>query len=210
MFRPTLYDIEQTMAKKGYRFFSNGNYNINIIGVRTADNTSNSFNDWMTLSYNKDGERRFHVWSCTTDPGLFWLENPTQIIYVPELGEYTKGTAILVPGQYRSTYTIRKHNGKYDAVCQRRDKNVKVYRDWDKDKYLDMEGMPIQEGVFGINIHRSNAIVASNRVDKWSAGCQVFKDPYDFMYFMNVCFKAQQIYGNFFTYTLLTEYDFNF
>ena len=29
-----------------------------------------------------------------------------------------RGTAILVPNQYRGVYAIRKHLGKYDAICQ--------------------------------------------------------------------------------------------
>jgi len=209
MFKPSYNEIKNVMRKKGYAFFTNGNYNVNIIGVRTASNKSNSFNDWITLSYNEDGELKFHVCSCTTDPGLYWLENPSVVVYVPELSEHMKGTAILVPGQYRGVYTIRKHNGKYNAVCQKRDRNVKVYRDWDRDKYLDTEDMPVQEGSFGINIHRSNAYRPSNVVEKWSAGCQVFQDPADFAFFMSICYKSKALFGNSFTYTLLTEKDFN-
>ena len=130
------------------------------------------------------------------------------VVYVPELNEYKKGTAVLVPDQYRSTYTIRLHGGKYPAVCEKQDKKVKVYRDWNRNDYLDTDGMPIQEGVFGINIHRANASRPSQIVDKWSAGCQVFKDPNDFNFFMKVCYKSKDLFGNSFTYTLLTEKDF--
>jgi hypothetical protein len=39
------YDLEGVMNKKGYKFFK-GDYDLNIIGVRTDDNTSNTFNDY--------------------------------------------------------------------------------------------------------------------------------------------------------------------
>jgi hypothetical protein len=72
---------------------------------------------------------------------------------------------------------------------------------------LDKEGK-IHEGIFGINIHRSNASGESKVVEKWSAGCQVFQKVNDFNFFMNVCEKAKGIHGNSFTYTLLEETDF--
>ena len=63
----------------------------------------------------------------------------------------------------------------------------------------------IDNGVFGINIHRSNEFVKSNLVDKWSAGCQVFASPKDYATFISLCKKAVALYGNRFTYTLIDE-----
>ncbi len=63
----------------------------------------------------------------------------------------------------------------------------------------------IQEGVFGINIHKAGA--DSTYVENWSEGCQVFKRAKDFDEFMAICRKAKDIHGNSFTYTLIETKD---
>ena len=65
----------------------------------------------------------------------------------------------------------------------------------------------IDEGLFGINIHRSNPKTQSEYVENWSEGCQVFKRLKDFEEFMEICRKAREIHGNSFTYTLITTKD---
>ena len=44
-------------------------------------------------------------------------------------------------------------------------------------------------------------------VNKWSAGCQVFKKVADFNEFMDICRKARDIWGNSFSYTLIESED---
>lgn len=190
--------IKKVMQSKGYAFFTNGNYNLNIIGVRSSKREANSFDDWMVLCYKANNIWLTRIYHITTDAGTYWLKNPLD----------KRGTAILVPNQYRGVYSIDKHNGKYFALCQRNGK-VKTYRDNDRDKILDMDASTITEGMYGINIHRSNPYTESVSVDKWSAGCQVFANPKDFEQFMEICNKARNIWGNKFTYTLLLEEDFN-
>ncbi len=82
-------------------------------------------------------------------------------------------------------------------------KNVKVYRDANKD--LKFDETKIDEGVFGINIHKAGA--DSTYVENWSEGCQVFKRAKDFEEFMAICRKARDIHGNSFTYTLIESTD---
>ena len=45
----------------------------------------------------------------------------------------------------------------------------------------------------------------STKVNKWSAGCQVFARSYDFECFMALVKKSADIWGEFFTYTLVDE-----
>lgn len=193
--------IQETMAVKGYKYFAgDGDYDVNIIGVRnseTKNRVTNAFDDCMTLSYKVDGEWHFHCYKCTTDPGTHWMANL--------LNE--KGVAILKPGQYRGAYKIRKHQGKYDALCQRAP--VKVYRDKNKDHVYDLTEDHVHEGIFGINIHRATAKKGGKswRVDKWSAGCQVIASNDDWREFLGVCRKAAGIWGNKFTYTLIESND---
>ena len=196
----TIFNIDSVcdvLTAKGYKFFTNGDFNVNIIGVRCDTNVANSFDDNLVLFYKEGGSWNFHTYPITTDAGTYWLKNPLN----------NKGTAILIPNQYRSTWIIDLHQGKYEALCQRKGK-VKVWRDNNKDNILDFDGAVVDTGFFGINIHRSNPYTESWAVEKWSAGCQVFKKVEDFIFFMDICKKSSEKYGNSFTYTLLEENDF--
>jgi hypothetical protein len=137
----------------------------------------------------------FHQCGCTTDPGKYYTEN----LLNPD------GVAILVPGQYRSTYSIGLHQGKYEALKQM--KPVQVYRDNNKDNFYDMQPDDIHEGIFGINIHRASATGTSTQIDKWSAGCQVIANYEDFNKLMLLAKQAEAIWGNSFTYTLIESKD---
>ena len=85
---------------------------------------------------------------------------------------------------------------------------VKVYRDNNKDGDYDLIEENIDEGIFGINIHKAGSRVeGSTQIDKWSGGCQVFSKESDFNEFMDICRKASGIWGNSFTYTLIESKD---
>jgi len=195
----TREEIKCAVESKGYKWFESGNYNLNIVGVRNSEThgkVTNKFDDCITVSYNIDGEEKFHCFSATTDPGSHWEKNLLN----------KDGVAILVPNQYRSSHEIRKHQGKYEALCQK--KPVKVYRDNNKDGKYDMLEENIHEGIFGINIHKAGSrINGSTQIDKWSAGCQVFSKESDFNQLMKLAYKAKNLYGNSFTYTLIESKD---
>ena len=198
-------DFQKVLNNKNYTFFENGNYNLNIIGVRNlfdaseknniiSINQTDKFNDALVLLYKDNGEWKKDIYEITTDPGLKLLRNPSN----------SKGTAILVPGQYRNTYKIDLHKGQYKALCQRGGL-VKVYRDKNKDNKLDFDPKTIDTGYFGINIHKAG--LSSELIGGYSAGCQVFHYVKDFNKFMENIEKSNNIYGNSFTYTLLTTND---
>lgn len=196
----TRQQIKDTVLSKGYKWFESGNYNLNIVGVRNSETdgvVTNKFDDCLTLSYNVDGEEHFHCFQATTDPGTHWEKNLLN----------SKGVAILVPGQYRGSHRIRKHRGQYDALCQQ--KTLPVYRDKNKDGVYDMLEENIDEGIFGINIHRATkwAGKTSTQIDKWSAGCQVIAANDDFRLFMEIANKGKDLWGNSFTYTLIESKD---
>ena len=193
----TREQIEGAVKAKGYVWFEDANnkgFDVNIIGVRnstTGQKVTNAFDDTLTISYKENGEWKFHSWPATTDPGKKGVL------------EYhnTAGVARLVEGQYRGSHTIRLHQGKYEALGQA--KNVKVYRDANKN--LTYDETKIQEGIFGINIHKAGA--DSTYVENWSEGCQVFKKSANFEEFMTICRKSRDIHGNSFTYTLIESSD---
>lgn len=196
----TREQIEKAMNGKGHKYFHHGAYNVNIIGVRngaTGDEITNKFDDCMTISYKDDaGNWNFNCWKCTTDPGTYWAENLMN----------KAGVAILKEGQYRGSHMIGLHQGKYEALRQKGP--LKVYRDNNLDDEYDLIEEDVQNGIFGINIHKAGSWKSGSvQVDKWSAGCQVFSKQDDFYDFMNVMNKARDRWGNSFTYTLINSKD---
>ena len=199
----TREQIETAVKAKGYKWFedpSNKGYDVNIVGVRnnkTKGRVTNAFDDHITISYKLDGEWYFECFKCTTDPGTHWVENIMR----------EEGVAILKPGQYRGSHKLRLHQGKYMALGQQ--KPVKVYRDNNRDGKYDLIEESVQEGLFGINIHRATGRSGgtSTRVDKWSAGCQVIANNDDWHCFLDICQTAREIWGNNFSYTLIESKD---
>lgn len=193
------YDFSSLFSKKGYAYFTKGAYNLNIIGVRSDNNNkvTNLYDDYLIVIYNTpQGDEHRQIYNITTEPGAYYmakkLMNP-------------KGTAILVPGQYRGCWQIGQHRGKYKALCQK--KPIKVYRDGNKDMIYDLDPKTIDTGLFGVNIHRSDQNWTRTTIDQYSAGCQVFNSNSDFQAFIRLCDKQKAIYGNSFTYTLINEQD---
>lgn len=194
----TREEIMKVMLHKGYIVFDNNKpLNLNIVGIRSSDAAPNNFDDSICCFFRDNNlEWKFFQWKATTDPGLYWLLHPMNV----------EGTAILVEGQYRGAYKLGLHRGTYQALVQ--SKPLKVIRDFDRDNVLEFESNNIEEGFFGINIHRASSSHTSTQVDKWSAGCQVFSSPNDFNLFMSFVHQALHLYSNSFTYTLLNEKDF--
>lgn len=176
------YSIEELKTKfkeLNYKWFD-----FHIIGIRSKTNLPNKFDDLIGIV-----EKDTIIWySCTTNPGTYWLENPSNKL----------GTALLIPDQYINTYGFGLHQGKYKALKQY--KEVSVYRDNDKDKIAEKTSI-IDKGLFGINIHHAGKF--SINIDKWSAGCQVIANIEDWNNFLKKCedSKLKQ-----FTYTLLKEF----
>ena len=189
-------DFSKILVNKGYVYFTNGKYNLNIIGVRRAGTkVTNQFDDYIVVEYvDMYGIKTRDVFPATTDPGLTSMTKPMS----------TKGCAILVPGQYRSSWMIGYHKGKYEALVQC--KPLKVYRDNDKDNVYDLNPKTIEEGNFGINIHKSGD--DSTIVNGWSAGCQVLKRKVNFDKLMKLAhYQFSQGMGARYTYTLINEED---
>lgn len=190
-----LNQVKDTVLSKGYKWFGKGYYNLNIVGIRnseTSNQVTNKFDDCITVSFQtKKYGWHFYCFQATTDPGQHWMANLLN----------PKGTAILVPGQYRGSHAIGYHRGQYEAL--RQVKPLPVYRDSNKDMVYNIDPKTKQYGLFGINIHRASKWGVSKLVDRWSAGCQVLANVHDFNNFMAVIKKSSRIWGNSFTYTLI-------
>jgi len=184
--------ILEEIVDRGHPVFD-GQYDLNIFGIRKQDGRPNEFDDLIGCAYRNMHEWRVHYWEATTDPGQYWLENPSNI----------KGTAILCPGHYPGIWEIDLHQNRYEALCQRSGP-VKVWRDVDRDREFDFGG-DTDTGFFGINLHKAGK--SSGQVGRWSAGCQVLRNQSDFKTLMKLAnLQIATIGAKTFSYTLLEEW----
>jgi hypothetical protein len=197
-FIPTASEIEAQARAMGYQTW-NTKFRLWLFGIRNKSRDANAFDDFLgAIWVDSYEQKQFRLWQATTDPGTFWLQNPSN----------PSGTAILVADQYRDVWMIDRHAGKYEALCQRRGK-VRVYRDASGDKKLNLDPSTIQEGMFGINIHAATQRegATSVSVDRWSAGCQVHATEAGFREMMYLARQQVLRLGlGTFSYTLLDQW----
>lgn len=193
MYKPSIEQLKKAMRLKGYPI-KTGTYELNIIGIRNDNSKPNSFDDTLCVLFKDEyGDDTLLTFSCTTDPGLYWLQHPLNV----------KGCAIMKEGHYHEVYMIGKHRG-YKALQQIAP--IKFIRDNDKDAELDFNGKDEINEVIAANIHHAAMPENSIQVDKWSAGCQVINKGWN--EFIELCEKARMITErNRFSYTLLNVKD---
>jgi len=190
-FTPDVDWVRQECARLGYVVFT-GYLNLTLVGVRNASRTSDLWDDWVGAVYqDSNGSWQASLFQATTDPGRAWLRKPGR----------RAGTAILVPGQHRGSHAVGLHRGKYKAMKAR--KLLPVWRDADKDDYLDFHQGPVYNDGTGINIHRASLRGSAVRVGSYSAGCQVIRKPGDWTDFLDLVDASAARYGSVFSYTLL-------
>jgi hypothetical protein len=194
----------QAVREQGHRVFDSGPYNINLIGIRRIGSHAGLFDDFITCWYlDSAGAWTSHWWPATTDPGLYWLQNPGNV----------KGTAVMVEGQYPKLWKIGLHKG-YKAFQQIGP--VRVFRDRNQDDVLDLDPVSEDSGLFGINGHASDSNPwdtsdksrEGKEVGEWSAGCQVWANSAHFRHAIQLAEQSAALYGNSFTYTLVSDYRF--
>jgi hypothetical protein len=203
----TLEELREVVLKKNYRFFQAGQFNMNIIGIRSNNSKSNSFDDYLYIAYRN--ENSVWVLKCfnrfTTDPGKPWLLKPMD----------KDGTAVLVPGQYMNVYQVGVHgrthaSGGYQALEQIR--SMAYVRDNNKDSVIDRKLYSDPSKIFWANLktnlHRASKNVIVRLVETHSAGCQVLAADSDLQEVLFACKRGIAQWGNSLTYTLLEESDF--
>lgn len=193
------FNLKDKILSKNYAFFDDKAFNVNLFGIRSASVKVDEFNDKMGVAYRDAFNNPIVLlFAATTKPGLYYLKN--------KLGD-DQGTAILIPGQYRSCWQLGHHGG-YEALTQINNGVFKVWRDKDSDGDLDTTGT-IYNDVTGLNGHTTSFIRDVERVGQYSAGCQVIQNDLDFTVFLSLVKISAQEYGSTFSYTLLEEHDFN-
>lgn len=187
-------DLRRALEDKGFEVFHAGEYDLNLVGVRSADRVPHHFDDTIHCALRVGNGWAHYEWPATTDPGVAHLRNPIN----------PAGTAILQAGQHRSAFKLGTHKG-YAALVQAAP--LPVYRDRDRDDVAETEG-DVDWGWFGINLHRARASGTSSVVDRWSAGCQVLADSRDLELLLHLVREQERRgLGATVTYTLLDEAD---
>lgn len=156
-------------------------YLLNIAAIRNFEDPDD-WNDTLFYFYHdENGACHFtRVNEFTTDPGVKYLKEPMN----------SHGTSIIVEGWYRRLWKYGKHKG-YNALQQY--SPIKVYRDWNRDGKFDPDPTTIEEGVFGINLHRANRYSVASKVGPHSAGCCVIRRYNDWTKFIRtveLCYKT--------------------
>lgn len=191
--------IQAVIQKKDYAWFESKPYDLNIGGIRNSNPQAGKFDDIFYCAY-KGLDENCHLFTFpgTTDPGTYYLEYPMNV----------KGTAILVPGQYRCVYKPGIHNGKQLAFRQQ--KPMRYYRDSNKDGILDYDEKDIFEDNAYTNFHYASEVNILIGIGKWSAGCQVAQFKEDIQHLRKLVGLQHEFCGSdVFSYTLLLESDFN-
>jgi hypothetical protein len=190
----TFKQVAKAVRGQGYAFFDSGDYNLNLIGIRAAGgNPDDTFNDTLAVLFYQNRRPMMLTMACTTDPGRHYLENPLT----------ERGTAILKPGQYRGMWNMGLHR-KYIALVQRR--ACTVYRDNNRDPFVDTDHVSTDTGLFGINCHRAAEALDARQIGRYSAGCQVVQHDSDFQLLLSLARIAANRWGAGLSYTLLSEH----
>ena len=197
--------VRAAYDRKGYKFFEYDRpYNINLIGIRSAQKQAGYFDDVIGITYAEKFGTIIERWfPATTDPGSYYLTNPLN----------SRGTLILLEGQYIGAFKVGIHGrtwkgGGYQALEQRAD--MFYVRDNNLDDILDFQNVDqskIISGNFKTNLHRAHKYKILEKIFRYSAGCTVLQDAKDLEFILEACNKSLEYYGNSFTYTLLVDSD---
>lgn len=191
---PSASTLIEAAVAGGHRVFE-GPFNLNLIALRATPGRVNLFDDLLCVVFQREkgGAWFAEHYPCTTDPGLYWLQNPGRLA----------GTAALAEGQYRNGFTFGSHKGVYRCLVQHTP--LRGYRDGNRDASLDLSGPVVELPMgTGIQIHRASSTKPSASVDKWSAGCIVLQAAQDLDRLLALCdAQARAGYGSIFTLTLM-------
>lgn len=188
------YDkVKAIMLKKGYNFtIAEGQ--LNMIGVRSSMRQVDNWDDFFCLLWIEGGKKM--IWvddNFTTDPGIYYMQ--TKLLN-------PAGCGILAEGQHKHIWNIGVHGtNKYEAFVQTGGK-VCVYRDRNKDNYMDFDPKTIKCDFYGCNQHHGYDVL---KVNNNSAMCQVHKYKKDLAYVLSLAKKSKATVWD---YTLLNEADF--
>jgi hypothetical protein len=152
-------DIKYVMLGLGMKVFTKP-YDMTLGGVRTKDNRSGKFNDWLFMIYHDEkGALQGIIEKGTTDAGLYYREHPMT----------TKGTCIIAhTKQYMGAFTYMEKGAHRGQEGFRQTGPLDYFLDNNKDKYLDFVNLILNQ-IYNTNGHNMGTV--GEDVHNWSAGC---------------------------------------
>ena len=186
--------------KQGFKLFTDSRkpFNLNLIGIRTASQQVDTFDDWMAVLWHYNGAWNSLFFQQTTDPGLYYLG--------PERMGNESGT-FLLKDQYQhfGLWKLGFHHGRHGHPCLRQKGPAIGWRDHNRDNKINPDKDHTYHGQ-GINCHRAKAEGKTERVGPYSSGCQVFENANEHRdVFIPICKQAASFWGDSFSYLLLNE-----
>jgi hypothetical protein len=143
---------------------------VNIFGIRNEElQMQDVFNDYIGVVT----DNTFNCFTATTDPGAWWTKHGGANVDAT-------GVAHLCTGNHKDAYIVGNHYN-YEAMVQQGN-TVSIWRD--KNKNFINDDKCFESGFFGIDIHRASLYSVTDKIGKWSAGCQVIQSNTDFELFM--------------------------
>jgi hypothetical protein len=193
--------IKKLVTDKGYVFFDEKDYNLNIVFIRTSDVFTDLFTDTGYVVYKENDVEKVLIQPCSTKAGLYYVNNP--ITY-----QGVTGTAVVMDGQYRNVYQLVDSYSEWLSYPYfRQVKEMNYWRDMSKDTTLD-EVQPQYNKNWGTHYHRgSNIGVTGHHIYNFSAGCLIQEEPY-FKNVIELARKGVKAWGNSFSITILDAKDF--
>lgn len=158
-------DIHKVCTELGMTIF-NQPYSLTMGAIRAHDRYANTFNDLIFGSYpDESGKIHSVIFPGTVDAGLTYRLKPVN----------KNGTAIIQHSfQYKGVYQLQdpelnpKQHGHKGKIAFVQIKDMKYWRDSNKDNKLDFEGKTYTENA-KTNGHMMGTLGES--VNNWSAGC---------------------------------------
>lgn len=198
MKKPELFQIADVMRLNGMTVFKQP-FDMTLGGIRTLDNKSNTFNDWLFMLYHDAaGKLCGIIEPGTTDAGLYFRMNPMNV----------KGTAVIQHGkQYKGVYEYQnpKVDGKPGHKGQeafRQIANMDYWRDVDRDDYLEFDGKT-ETCINATNGHDMGTL--GKNVDQWSAGCWGSTQKVMDKFYALARLQREKGFGARFSYAMLHE-----
>lgn len=175
----TLIDtIKQIFSAKGYKFFENGDYNLNIIFVRNTWVYDDLDNDTCLIVFKVLGIWQVVALKCSTKGGVFLGAGG---VYNPVTYNGVTGFAGVSCGQYLGAYVLEDASNNWlNYPFFKQVSNLLLHRDNNRDLVFDPDSIIQNCGTDAqIHIHRrSNKGAFSPRTGNYSIGCFTLDCPY--------------------------------
>jgi hypothetical protein len=188
----TLDNVLDLYEMSNYPLFTNGDYNLNIFGLRNPKGRADEFDDVIGILYKKRVIWELFQMKATTDPGVYYMKNPM----------VADGCGILAEGFYRGMWKTGYFHG---VKCLIQKGVIRYYRDNNRDLIHDLDTKTLKSGGAEIGCfmhpHFQNVQIAK-KVWNSSAMCQVPQSNNDFATFMGIVEKAIPLFGDSFSYSL--------